>query len=60
MTHSVSRYDISCYSFCAFSYVPYFNQQNALIKMHTSQNTLYIRYQLLHVSAPRCQLHEAY
>jgi len=34
-----------CYSHCAFSYIPYFKQQNALIKaqQNISQNTLHVR-----------------
>jgi len=49
---------ILCYLYHAFPYIPYFNQQNALIKIqyNRSQNTLNIMCQLLCVSAPRCHL----
>jgi len=41
-----------CYPHCEFSYIPHFNQRNALIKtqQNITENTLHVRYQLLHVS----------
>ena len=41
---------------CEFSYIQCFNEQNVLIKaqQNTSQNTLHVRYQLLHISATWC------
>jgi len=47
---------ILCYSQCAFPYIQYFNQQNATIKAQRiiSQNTLHVRYQLLHIAATWC------
>ena len=53
---------ILCYSYRAFPYIPYFNEQNPLIKIQydRSQNTLHIRCQLLCVSAPRCHLQRVY
>jgi len=41
------------YSHCAFPYIAYFNQQNAPIKAQKNipQNTLHVRYQLLHIAA---------
>jgi hypothetical protein len=50
-----------CYSNREFSYSPYFNQQNAQIKIqqNRTQNALHITYQLLHVSAPSGSLLKA-
>jgi hypothetical protein len=41
---------------CTFSYIPHFNQQNALIKaqQNITQNTSHVRYQLLRISAKWC------
>ena len=45
-----------CFTWSAFAYIPHFNQQNAVIKaqQNISQNTINVRYQLLHISAKRC------
>jgi len=46
---------IFCYSNCALSYIHYINQQMHSIK-YTSQNLVHGKYQILHVSAPKCHL----